>query len=286
MAKLASNDSVDNAEARYVHANGTDIHYVEAGKGEPLLLLHGGMMSTHPLWAGHPGGYVSHMGAFAEHFRVIAPDTRAHGRTANPGGGRIPYTRLADDVLALIDVLGLERPMICGFSDGGMIATIAAIRAPESVRAVVNDAGYDLFNPQAPSFGMARQMLGGRPDAIEADPDALERFFTSQQMQGFLEKMKADHDAAQGAGAWRTLIAGLFLRLTTSPGYTFEDLRKITAPTLILTGDRDVCCSVEEAVTSYRMLSHGELAVLPSHGHYIPDSAIRVTLEFLTRFKR
>ncbi len=59
--------------------------------------------------------------------------------------------------------------MICGFSDGAMTATIVGIRSPESVRALVNYAGYDIFNPQAPSFAMARQMFGGRPEATEAD---------------------------------------------------------------------------------------------------------------------
>src|SRR6476659_5569998 len=102
MAKLAP---TGHAEGKYVRANGTDIHYVDAGKGEPLLLLHGGMMSTSPLWAGHPGAYVSRMDMFTEHFRVIAPDTRGHGKTANPSGGAIPYTLLADDVLSLIEAL-------------------------------------------------------------------------------------------------------------------------------------------------------------------------------------
>jgi hypothetical protein len=53
------------SEGRYAHANGTDIYYVEAGKGEPLLLLHGGVVSTNPVWAGHPWAYVSHMDTLA-----------------------------------------------------------------------------------------------------------------------------------------------------------------------------------------------------------------------------
>src|SRR6476659_5558495 len=128
---------------KQVRANGIDINYVEAGKGEPLLLLHGGLMSTSPIWKDAPGAYVSRMGLFAEHFRVIAPDLRGHGKTANPGGEPISYAKLADDALALIDVLGLSRPMICGFSAGASVATIVAIRKPESIRALVNDAGFD-----------------------------------------------------------------------------------------------------------------------------------------------
>ena len=71
-----------------MRANGTDIYYAEAGQGEPLLLLHTGLVPTSPVWAGFPVAWVSHLATFAQHFRVIAPDTRGHGRTVNPEGGR------------------------------------------------------------------------------------------------------------------------------------------------------------------------------------------------------
>jgi len=62
-------------------------------------------------------------------------------------------------------------------------------------------------------------------------------------------------------------------RSSTTPGSTRS----------ILTGDRDDFCTVEQAVTAYRQLPDGELAILPGHGHYIPPSAIQTTVEFLTR---
>jgi pimeloyl-ACP methyl ester carboxylesterase len=279
---MATSEQDAQGEGRYALANGTDIYYVEVGQGEPLLLLHGGAVSTSPLWAGTPFAYVSHMDTFAEHFRVIAPDTRGSGRTVNPGGGPVSFTQLADDVVALIDALDLGRPLICGFSEGAITATIIGIRNPETVRAIVNHAGYDFFNPQAPSFMMMRQMFGGAPDATQADPDAFERTSeSSEEMRAMLELMKADHEGAQGEGYLKTYLAQAFDRSIQSPGYTFEDLGKITAPTLILTGDRDDFCSVEEGVEAYRMLEQGELAVLPNHGHFISASAVRVTIEFL-----
>ena len=54
-----------DAEGNQVHANGIDIHYVEAGEGEPLILLHGGVVSTNLIWEGVPIAYASHMGALA-----------------------------------------------------------------------------------------------------------------------------------------------------------------------------------------------------------------------------
>jgi pimeloyl-ACP methyl ester carboxylesterase len=261
-----------------IRANGTDIHFVEAGRGVPLVLLHGGLMSTHATWAGHPGSYVSSMGHFAEHFRVIAPDTRGHGETPNPGGGAISYAQCADDIAALITALELDRPMICGFSDGGTIATLVAIRAPSSVRALVNDAGFDMLNPRSPSFAMSRQVFGGSPEATRASPEAMEQFFTAHGMADFLGRLRIDH-----GGAWQTVLAAAFDRFTTPSSATVEDLRKVAAPTLILTGDRDMCCSVEEAVQAFRMLSDGELAIVPGQGHQLSDAAIRVTIEFLRR---
>jgi pimeloyl-ACP methyl ester carboxylesterase len=276
--------SAVQSEGRYVHANGIDIYYVEAGQGEPLVLLHGGAVSTSPVWAGMPFAYVSHMQTLAEHFRVIAPDTRGCGRTVNPGGGSIPFAQLADDVVGLIDALGLDQPLICGFSEGGITATIVGIRNPGSVRALVNHAGYDFFNPQAPSFTMMRQMFGGTPEATQANLEAFEEAFeSSEEMRAMLELMKADHEGAQGPGYLKTYLDQAFDRTTRSPGYTFEDLRKITTPTLILTGDRDEFCSVEEGVEAYRMLQQGELAVLPNHGHFISPSVVQVSIEFLER---
>lgn len=267
------------ATEQYVRANGIDIHYVEAGQGEPLVLLHQGMVSTNPLWADSPVAYAGHMDAFAEHFRVIAPDLRGCGTTINPGRPSISYEQLVDDALGLIDALGLDRPLICGFSDGATIATIAGIRSPGSIRAIVNHAGYDLFNPQAPSMAMARHVLGGSPDATEADPGAAERFFeSSDQMRPLLAGMRAERGES-----WTTILTQTFERITTSPGHTFADLPAITAPTLVLTGDRDGFCSVEEAAAAYRGLADGELGILPGQGHVITPSAVQLTIDFLRR---
>jgi pimeloyl-ACP methyl ester carboxylesterase len=269
---------------KQIQANGIDIHYVEDGEGEPLVLLHGGMVSTNPLWAGVPVAYVSQMATFAEHFRVIAPDTRGAGKTANPGGDPISSAQLADDVAALIDALGLGQPAICGFSDGGVTATLVGIRHPDAVSAIVNDAGFDLFNPKSHSFQIMRQMLGGNPNATQADPDAMEQFFSSSdQMRGMFELMKADHDGGQGTGYWKTYITEAFGRAVQSPGYTFEDLRSITAPTLILTGDRDMFCSVEDAIAAYRMLQNGELAIIPGLEHIITPAKVQTTIDFIKR---
>jgi pimeloyl-ACP methyl ester carboxylesterase len=269
--------------AQTVRANGIDIAYVEAGDGPPLLLLHGGLASTGPLWAGSRVAYVDHMATLAKRFRVIAPDTRGSGASVHGDGGA-SFAVLADDVLALIEALSLDRPMLAGFSEGAATATIVAIRAPGSVRALAAHAGYDIFNPEAAVFTMGRAIFGGNPEATEADPDAAEAAFNGMPaMAATFATMKADYDSAQGDRHWRRYLQLFFERAIHSPGYTFDDYRAITAPTLILTGDRDHFCSVEEGAVAYRNLSAGELAILPDTDHAITPVVIDTTINFLLR---
>jgi len=227
--------------------------------------------------------YAAHMPTLARRYRVIAPDTRGCGRTVHDGG-TVTFDQLADDVLALADALDLDRPLIAGFSEGGITATIAGIRGQGRFQAIINDAGYDAFNPNAPSAAMMRQMLGGSPTATEADPTAFAQMMTgSEQMKPMFELLKADQDGGQGEGHWAEYLRLAFHRTTQPPGYTFEDLAKITAPTLILVGDRDDYCTLEEGVTAYRQLTQGEIAVLPGTGHFITPAKIELALDFLGR---
>ena len=87
------------------------------------------MISTNPIWAEWLSSYLGHIETLAKHFRVIVPDFRGSGRTVHPGGP-IPYNLLADDMVALIDALHLDQPLICGYGDGGTVATIIGIRKP------------------------------------------------------------------------------------------------------------------------------------------------------------
>ena len=94
----------------YIEPNGLKVYYEVYGEGEPLLLIHGGTVTSRS-WA-------SHLPAVTGHFRVFTPDSRGHGRTNKPMG-ELDYRVMADDVAALIGALGLQRPLVLGYSDGG-----------------------------------------------------------------------------------------------------------------------------------------------------------------------
>src|SRR3712207_2363694 len=144
-------------------ANGLRVYYEICGEGEPLLLVHGGT-ATCRSWA-------SHLPAFTEHFRVFAPDSRGHGRTDNPAG-ELDYRVMADDAVALIEALGLQRPLVLGYSDGGQIALELCISYPGLSRALV--LGGTQFRFSETYLELAGALLG-IAEGEEVDPERLEQ---------------------------------------------------------------------------------------------------------------
>ena len=112
-----------------------ELYYTEKGKGEPLLLLHGN---------GDSGEYFSNqIDVFAKSYHVYAIDTRGHGKSPR---GTAPFTirQFADDLRDFMDGLGIEKAHILGFSDGGNIAMIFAMKYPERVdRLILNGANLN-----------------------------------------------------------------------------------------------------------------------------------------------
>jgi pimeloyl-ACP methyl ester carboxylesterase len=270
--------------AKLVAANGIEIAYHDRGDGPPLVLLHGALVSTGPRWAGSPVAHVDHFDELGKHFRVIAPDTRGSGATAHPGGPA-GFDVLADDVIALIEALGLERPSVAGFSEGGATATLVALRRPDLVSALVNHAGFDYFDPHAPAHHSLGPIFGGGPGATAADPDAAKSVFQSMgpPMSDTFATMQADYDDAQGDGHWRTYLGQFFDRTAAPFGRTVGDLAMLEIPTLVLTGDRDIFCSVEAACEAYRAAPGAELGIVPNTGHEVSNHVIALTIDFLER---
>lgn len=111
----------DRLPAGSIDVNGTKLSYEEHGEGTPLVLIHGGLASS-AAWA--PA-----IAELTAGFRVIQLDSRGHGRSTNPGG-QLSYARIADDVAALIAALGLIRPVVGGWSDGGQATLELGARHP------------------------------------------------------------------------------------------------------------------------------------------------------------
>src|SRR5271165_4958948 len=105
-------------------ANGISIYYAVYGQCSPVILLHGGLANT-DYWG-------NQIKALSPHHTVIVMDSRGHGRStrdARPYG----YDLMADDVVALMDVLKVPKADIVGWSDGGILGLDLAIRHPDRV---------------------------------------------------------------------------------------------------------------------------------------------------------
>jgi pimeloyl-ACP methyl ester carboxylesterase len=114
--------------AHYADVNGLHMYYETHGSGQPLVLLHGGLGS------GEMFGPV--VPALASTRQVILPDLQAHGRTADIDRP-LDVRLMADDIAALIRHLGLERPDLIGYSLGGGVAFMTAVKYPQLIRRLV-----------------------------------------------------------------------------------------------------------------------------------------------------
>ena len=176
-------------------------YYEEKGNGKPLILLHGNSESTE---------YFCHqIDYFSKDYRVIAIDTRGHGKSPR-GGGPFTISRFADDLNDFMERLGLARAHILGFSDGGNTALVFALRYPQRVdRLILN--GANLY-------------FSGMYAAV-CLPILLRYGFWSI-FKGISPKARKNAE-----------MVGLMVR---DPALTPEDLGKISARTLVIAGTHDM----------------------------------------------
>src|SRR6478735_3449590 len=114
--------------SQYADVNGVHLYYRTIGSGRPMILLHGGLFSSEMFGPTLP--------ALAANHQVIAVDLQGHGRTADIDRP-IDIRLMADDIAALIDHLGLEKPDLVGYSLGGGVAFHTAVKYPAKIRRLV-----------------------------------------------------------------------------------------------------------------------------------------------------
>lgn len=268
-AVMTTPESTKTQQGQFIHANGLDISYQEHGQGQPLLLIHGGTLSGEswePYWA-----------AFAKHYRVITPDSRGHGRTINPSG-TMNFGLLADDMVAFVHALGLHKPLICGYSDGGQVVLEIGMRFPDLPQALVIGGSYTEITEASRTW--VRSILGD-PNSPDVDTEQFER-----DNPDFAAALQQTY----GPDGWKTFLHNIKPMWNASLNYTADDWTHVVAPTLVLLGDRDNFVPIEEGVEMYRRLPNAEFAVIPRADHtdfiFSPEAVARVQpliLDFLQR---
>lgn len=159
-------------ERFWTHPDGTKFHYLEMGKGTPVILIHGSG-GTALNWMANGLGV-----SLAKTNRVFAIDMRGHGQTVGPDGKRQQRTPNMDlDVLAFMDAMGIKKAHIGGFSMGGSITSQIMARAPERfITAHFGGSGVR----EVPDSEFAKMIPPERPGTAPLDAEARKRYEARQ----------------------------------------------------------------------------------------------------------
>ncbi len=223
----------------------TDIslYFTEKGTGFPLVLLHGN---------GESGAYFQgQLEPFSRHARVLALDTRGHGRSPR---GSAPFTlaRFVEDLAAFLDFQGIPQTDLLGFSDGGNIALLFALAYPHRVR---------------------RLVLNG----ANLRPRGVKPLFQLPLCLGYgLLWMLAP---LWPASKPKRELLGLMVR---EPAIPLSALRGLHVPTLVIAGDRDLIRPGHTRAMA-RALPQGSLCFLPGN-HFVARDNPRAFNEAVGRF--
>lgn len=238
----------------YTPVNGLDLYYETYGSGRPLVLLHGGLMTI-----GLNFGPM--LEALAASRQVIAVELQGHGHTADTDR---PMTieALADDVIGLLDHLGVAVADVFGFSLGGLVATAIAISSPSRVGKLIV-ASAD----------------GHRPPGRESAPLDDDRMPTPADFQA----MRDAYDAvAPDPTHFEEFAERTAAMVHEFAGWT-DELRSLAMPTLLICGDRDFS-PLPDVLEVLDLLSNAQLAVLPGTTHMGVSQQPDLLLALLTPF--
>ena len=234
------------AAGNYADVNNIRLYYEIYGEGEPLLLLHGN--------GGSIGNFIYEIPELSNHFKVIAVDSRAQGRSSD-SDQEITYALMASDMAALIDKLGLGKVNVVGWSDGGNIGLELAFAHPDKVLKVVTlGANYTNENWMAP------------PDSTVMAPDDPLILKISEFMKKVGENAQSLTPDTARIPVIRQKLENLMAKY---PNFTPEQLNTINVPFLVIAGDHDMI-SLDHTVSLYRNLPMAQLFIVPHASHLVP----------------
>lgn len=217
------------AAGKYQFVNGIKLYYEEYGKGEPLLMLHGN--------GGSISSFSKTIPYFASRYRVIAVDSRAQGKSVDPGDS-LSFEMMADDFAGLLTALRIDSACVMGWSDGGINALLLAMRHPGKVKKLVATGAN-----------------------ISPDSTALEPSLWKQQQLAYRQYKDSVFTDPVRKNDWK-----VFRLDVLQPNVPFQALNAINVPALIVAGDHDVIVP-EHTIKIFRHIPKAQLWILPHSGH-------------------
>jgi len=242
---------------QYANIDGIRLYYEIHGKGEPLLLLHGGLGFSDSLYGLIP--------PLSKRYMVIAPDSRGQGRSED-GPGPLTYGAMIDDMAALLKKLGIEKAYVAGWSDGGIIAIGLAVKYPGLVRAIV-PIGANI-RPDGLQSASLEEMRHASPDSAD------------QMAVRLAYKLIAPEPAH-----WPETFRKVNEMWLTQPNFSDDDLRRITCPALIMAGEKDeILDSHTRLIAS--LIPGSRLVIVPGASHELPMEKPGVVVDAIVDFCR
>lgn len=252
------------ADEGTLDANGVKIHYVTAGSGEPVVLIHGWMADS-TMWGRDASGKTKLDVSKAEGFHLIAFDCRGHGQSDKPHDIALYGEEMSADVVRLLDHLGLERAHLIGYSSGSFIAGHVAATHPDRVLSVV-------YGGQAPIVSDV-----DRPETSEVEVFA-KAVDEGKDLSSYIlavtppDKPKPSEAQAKIIAAF--MFSGKDVKALSAAGRSFgklrvtlEQLQACKAPTLFIHGGNE-SDTVQQCVANLRAsLGRGELRVIEGADH-------------------
>jgi len=242
--------------------DGATIRYETRGSGWPLVFLHGAWVDRHQ-WA-------PQVDRLADEFEVVTPDLRGHGASTADGG--YDAERMAADVAALCDELGLASPVVCGLSMGGVVAQQFALAEPGRVSGLVLANSVRSVPPVPGPEAVRRALFPTAPAKLLArtwGPGAYFRWLLSgiETAQG--PWLALDEDARtyalecvddHGAEEFLRVIDACYVDRP-------RDLSALSVPTLLLHGDHEAAPVRAQNRTMERTIPAASRTVVPDAGH-------------------
>ena len=264
--------------------DGVRLHYEETGSGTPVIFVHE--------YAGDGRSWEPQLRHFGQRYRAIAYNARGYPPSDVPAPvAAYSQTRAADDIGAVLNHLGIAAAHVVGLSMGGFATLHFGFRHAARARSLtVAGCGYGAERDQRARFRAEVETVAGfiRDNGMAAFADKYAYGPTRVQFQnkdprGFAEfkRMLAEHDPH---GAVNTQLGVQGQRPSLYD--LVDDMRRLTVPTLILTGDEDWPC-LTPALLMKREIAGAALAVMPNCGHGIntedPDEFNRIVGGFLAQ---
>ncbi|TGE08815.1 alpha/beta fold hydrolase [Hymenobacter fodinae] len=214
---------------KYATVRGVKLYYETYGAGAPLLLLHGN--------GGSSKDFQKTIPYFAKRYRVLALDSRAHGKSVDRTDS-LSFELMADDCAALLTQLHLDSAYVLGWSDGGITALVLAQRHPEKVKRLAA-TGANLW-----------------PDSTALTPKLWQ-----QMKRGYREGRTQTFTDPTRRNDWK-----VFLLDWRHPHISLASLAQVKAPAFIIAGDQDII-RAEHTLAIYQNLPRAWLWIVPNSGH-------------------